>query len=104
MIYVFLTSGLFFFVLAFQFLKIVPVTKDSVAIARSAFNAVRSPSLSDEEKEAASRKAAAQLFSGLFSILARSAAALTVSLLPVLFGTAVGLFTIGEATAAATNG
>lgn len=104
MIYLFISFGLFLFVLAFHFLKIVPVTMDSVAVARGAFDAVRSQSLGDEEKEAASRKAAAQLFGGFFSILIRSAAALAISLLPVLFGAAAGLFTIGEATAAATNG
>ncbi len=104
MIYLFISFGLFLFVLAFHFLKIVPATKDSIAVARGAFDAVRSQSHSDEEKEAASRKAAAQLFGGFISIFIRSAAALAVSLLPVLFGAAVDLFTIGEATAAATNG
>ena len=104
MIYLFISLGLFLFVLAFHFLKIVPATKDSVTVARGAFDAVRSQSLSDEEKEVASRKAAARLFSGFFSILIRSAAALAVSLLPVLFGAAVDLFTISEATSAATNG
>ena len=58
MIYLFISLGLFLFVLAFHFLKIVPATKDSVAVARGAFDAVRSQSLSDEEKEVASRKAA----------------------------------------------
>lgn len=104
MIYFFISFGLFLFVLAFHFLKIVPATKDSVAVARGAFDAVRSRSISDEEKEAASRQAAAQLFGGFISILIRSAAALAISLLPVLFGATTGLFTIGEATAAATNG
>lgn len=104
MIYFFISFGLFLFVLAFHFLKIVPATKDSVAVARGAFDAVRSRSVSDEEKEAASRQAAAQLFGGFISILIRSAAALAISLLPVLFGATTGLFTIGEATAAATNG
>lgn len=104
MIYFFISFGLFLFVLAFHFLKIVPATKDSVAVARGAFDVVRSRSISDEEKEAASRQAAAQLFGGFISILIRSAAALAISLLPVLFGATTGLFTIGEATAAATNG
>jgi hypothetical protein len=104
MIYVFLSFGLFVFVLAFHFLKIVPVARDSFAVSRKAFDTVRSNVLSDEEKEATSRQAAARLFGGFFSILGRSVAALAVSLLPILFGASIGLFTTGEAAAAATNG
>ena len=104
MIYVFLSFGLFLFVLAVHFFKIIPLASQNVAIARQALVTVRSGDLSDDEKEAASRQAAAKMFNGFFSILVRSALALVVSLTPILLGAAIGLFTTDEAAIAATNG
>ncbi len=104
MIYLFLSLGLFLFVLAFHFLRIVAVAIQIMATARKALVAVRSGDLSDDEKEAASRHAAAKLFAGFFSIFLRGAATLLISVAPAFLGIAIGLFTTGEAAMAASNG
>lgn len=81
----------------------VTVAGNAAAVARDAAAAMRSPGLTDEEKEARSRRAAVALFGAFLRIAAGSLAAIAASAAVVWAGAAAGFYRIEEAIAVATG-
>jgi len=79
------------FIIAFERLGVVAVARGAMRSALDASRVMRDARLSDEEKERAVRASSLVLLRSFGSITIRSAAALAISLLPVLALQAAGL-------------
>ena len=75
----------------------------ALATARGATSTLRSPTLSDEEKERAARRAAAGLFQSFLVIALIGGAALAASAAVVWAGSAAGLYPLDALMATATD-
>ena len=75
----------------------------ALATARSATTTLRSPILSDEEKERAARRAAAGLFQSFLVFALIGGAALAASAAVVWAGSAAGLYPLDALVATATD-
>lgn len=91
------------FIAVLRLTKAVSIAREAVHMARDAAEVVRSPALSDEEKELRSRKAAVRLFGAFLKIGGIGAAALAASVAVVWAGSALGHYTLDEAMAVAAG-
>ncbi|MEI4486191.1 sulfotransferase [Frigidibacter sp. MR17.14] len=96
--------GLLAFVTSLKLMRAEDVGARLVATARTAGATMAAPDLGDAEKEAAMRAAAGRLFLGFFRIGGIGLAALGLSGLIVWAGAALGLYTMAEALALASDG
>lgn len=103
MSYVFLTAGLVVFVLGIKLLKLVPRVKGLLVGTREAVSVMRSPDLSEDEKERRIQRAALRTSGAFVDILLRSAASLVAPLVCVAIGVGAGLYGMDEAMTAAAN-
>jgi len=83
------------FVVALWWFGIVPAAAKAVAVSRDSATIIRDPALSDEDKERALQSASLTLLRGFLSITWRGAAAVGVSLLPMVVFDVVGLADFG---------
>jgi len=79
------------FVVALWLFGIVPAAAKALEVSRAAAKAIRDSTLSEEEKERTLQKSSLVLLRSFLSITARGAAALGVSLVPMLAFDLTGL-------------
>lgn len=79
------------FVVALWRLGIVPEATEAIAVSRNSAKSIRDPALSDEDKERLVRRASLTLLRGFLAITWRGAAAVGISLLPMLAFDVAGL-------------
>lgn len=91
------------FIVVLRLSGAVTVAGGAVGVARDAAAVMRSPGVSDDEKEARSRRAAIALFGAFLRIAGGSIAALTASAAVIWAGSAAGFYRIEEAVAVATG-
>jgi hypothetical protein len=103
MIYLFLSLAVGLFVVALKASGLVPRAQVVFSATRAATAVMRSPELSEEQKETAVQKAALEMFGSLFSIAVRTVFTLALPVALVLLGCAVGLYSAEEAVRAASN-
>ncbi len=103
MIFAALALSVAAFIAVLRLTGTVAVAGAAAAVARDAAAVVRSSMLTDEEKEARSRKAAIELFTAFLKITASGAAALGASFLVVWAGSAAGFYQLDKAMAVATG-
>lgn len=99
--YVVLGVGLIVFVALVHRLRIVPATHGAYRQITGALAVMREANVPECEKERAVQRAAGRLVVAFVDILARSLAALAIPLVVFCAAIAAGLFTAGEAFAAA---
>ncbi|MEI4472643.1 sulfotransferase [Frigidibacter sp. MR17.24] len=92
------------FVTSLKMMRAEEVGSGLVATARRAGATMSSPDLGDDEKEAAMKAAAGRLFLGFFRIGGIGLAALVIAGAIVWAGAGLGLYTLDEAVALASNG
>ena len=103
MSYLFLVLGLIVFLFLIRRLGIVATVRTALRRASSALTIMRDASVPDRDKERALQRAAARLAVAFVDILGRSVAAFAVPLAGIYAGVVAGLFSTGEAMAAAWN-
>ena len=81
------------FVIALWMFGIIAVAAKAVEVSRASAKTIRDPALSDEDKERRLQRASLALLGGFCSISARAAAAVGVSLVPMLAFDLAGLAT-----------
>lgn len=98
-----LIAAVLVFVAVLRLLDAAGVSGRALVTARGAASALRSPGLSDDEKERAARRAATSLFRGFLAIALIGAAALAASAAVVWAGAAAGLYPLDGLVATATG-
>lgn len=101
--YVFLTLGFVAFMLTLKLLRIADRVRDALRRTHKAFAVLQLAGISDDEKEFIVRQAASRVGGKGIEILLCSVAAVIAAAVCLLSGTALGLFELNEAFAAAGN-
>ena len=103
MIYVFLGVSIVLFVICLKIFTVMPKVSHVVFETREAISVMKSPEMSDEQKEATLQTAAVRMFGYFFSILLRVALSFGIPLGYVILGSALGFYTTEEAVATTSN-
>lgn len=98
-----LIAAVLVFVAVLRILDAAGASGRALATTRAAAATLRSPGLSDDEKERAARRAAASLFRSFLLVGLIGAAALAASGAVVLAGAAVGLYPLDDIVVTATG-
>jgi hypothetical protein len=101
--YVFLGLGFLAFMLTLKLLRIADKVREAFRRTRKAFAVLQLADMSDDEKEYIVRQAASRVGGKGIEILLCSTAAVIAAAVCLLSGTALGLFGLDEAFAAAGN-
>ena len=98
-----LTVSVFAFVAVLRVTGAVSIASEAAREARGAAEILRSPVLSDSEKESRSRRAASRLFGAFLKIATIGAAALATSFAIVCAGAALGQYALDDALTVAAG-
>jgi hypothetical protein len=79
------------FLVALWLVGVIPASAGAVAIARDALSVLRDAELDDAAREKAVQRASVRLLTTFFSILARGAAAIGASLVPIWLADVAGI-------------
>lgn len=91
MLYAGAALAIAFFLIAFQWLRVVPTAVAAAAVARTALSSTMDPSLAEERKEALAREASVRLMGSFLSLCGRGALAVAVSAVPLFALQALGV-------------
>jgi hypothetical protein len=103
MVYIFLCAAIGLFLIGIRVLGLVPRVKLVITASKQAVAVMKSPDMSEDEKEAAIQKAAVQMFVSFGSILIRTATVCLVPLAFILLFAKLGLYTTAEVYQGSTD-
>jgi hypothetical protein len=99
--YVALSAATVAFTLCLHFFRIVGLARRIIGASGEALTTMRASALSDEEKETAIQRAAAEVMVALVALLARVGAAIALSLAVIYAGTFVNAYSMDAVMLAA---